>query len=139
MVSLKNIIVVICFLNINDIFVWAWMLRVLYIMHCCWLLTFCPFLRVVVCFNCLMLDVIFLMHAFLVVLAFYFSVWVTFLFHFMQCGYVWFIVYCRLLATFAFHLSLNWELPFKRVVRTDTLRESVRSMLITHHLFSWDL
>lgn len=45
----------------------------------------------------------------------------------------------RLLASFAFHLSTNWELPQKRVLRSDKLRQGVRDMLITHHLFSWDL
>ncbi|KAL8610310.1 hypothetical protein ACOMHN_062042 [Nucella lapillus] len=46
---------------------------------------------------------------------------------------------CRLMASFAFHLSCNWELPQKRVLRSDKLRQGVRDMLITHHLFSWDL
>ena len=43
------------------------------------------------------------------------------------------------MASFAFHLSTNWELPQKRVMRSDKLRQGVRDMLIAHHLFSWDL
>nr|KAG5709500.1 hypothetical protein BaRGS_023182 [Batillaria attramentaria] len=45
----------------------------------------------------------------------------------------------RLLAAFAFNLSLTWELPQKKVLRSEKLRQGVRDMLITHHLFSWDL
>ncbi|XP_052825542.1 small G protein signaling modulator 3 homolog isoform X2 [Octopus bimaculoides] len=44
----------------------------------------------------------------------------------------------RILSQFAFNLSLDWELP-KKKVPPDGLREGVRDMLIKHHLFSWDL
>ncbi|XP_077979696.1 small G protein signaling modulator 3 homolog [Glandiceps talaboti] len=43
----------------------------------------------------------------------------------------------RILSKFAFNLSQDYELPRKEV--SAPLKESVRDMLVKHHLFSWDL
>nr|XP_006821156.1 PREDICTED: small G protein signaling modulator 3 homolog [Saccoglossus kowalevskii] len=43
----------------------------------------------------------------------------------------------RVLSKFSFNLTLNWELPKKEI--SAPLKESVRDMLVKHHLFSWDL
>uniref|UniRef100_A0A0B7AAI0 Small G protein signaling modulator 3 n=1 Tax=Arion vulgaris TaxID=1028688 RepID=A0A0B7AAI0_9EUPU len=45
----------------------------------------------------------------------------------------------RILAEFSFNLSMNWELPRKRLPRRVTLRDGVCDMLIQHHLFSWEI
>lgn len=45
----------------------------------------------------------------------------------------------RLLAQFAFNLSVDWEIPKRKIPKKDSLKESVRDMLVKHHLFSWDL
>ncbi|XP_055874736.1 small G protein signaling modulator 3-like isoform X4 [Biomphalaria glabrata] len=45
----------------------------------------------------------------------------------------------RLLASFAFNLSMNWELPKKKSKQRSDLKDGVCDMLIQHHLFSWDL
>jgi len=50
-----------------------------------------------------------------------------------------FCVLCRLLAQFAFSLSLDWELAKRRQRLADDIKVTVRDMLVTHHLFSWQL
>jgi len=49
-----------------------------------------------------------------------------------------FVVY-RILAQFAFSLSLDWELAKRRQRLVDDMKVTVRDMLVTHHLFSWEL
>ncbi|XP_033125705.1 small G protein signaling modulator 3 homolog isoform X2 [Anneissia japonica] len=44
----------------------------------------------------------------------------------------------RVLSNFAFNLSQDWEIPVKKEGGVP-LKDSVRDMLIKHHLFSWDL
>ncbi|XP_065183690.1 small G protein signaling modulator 3-like isoform X2 [Sycon ciliatum] len=44
----------------------------------------------------------------------------------------------RLLAAYSFKLSLDWEISSSPQV-SQPLKDSVRDMLIKHHLFSWDL
>lgn len=45
----------------------------------------------------------------------------------------------RILSQFAFNLNPDWELPLKRGVESQPLKDGVRDMLVKHHLFSWDL
>jgi len=66
--------------------------------------------------------------------------------HFQPWSFVrspgWVQIKCelRLLAQFAFALSLDAELPPRARPALDRpLREGVRDMLVKHHLFSWDL
>ncbi|KHJ42638.1 TBC domain protein [Trichuris suis] len=54
----------------------------------------------------------------------------------------WIQVKCelRVLAQFMFHLSSGWELPAnQRRLGDQPIRESVREMLVKHHLFSWEM
>lgn len=44
----------------------------------------------------------------------------------------------RMLAAFGFNLDYNHELQ-KRKNPVKTVTESVKDILITHHLFSWEL
>ena len=53
------------------------------------------------------------------------------------CCDVAFLVF-RSLCRFAFSLSLDWELPRKKLFFED-MKVSVREMLVRHHLFSWEL
>lgn len=45
----------------------------------------------------------------------------------------------RILSQFAFNLNPDWELPAKKGVQSQPLKDGVRDMLVKHHLFSWDL
>lgn len=45
----------------------------------------------------------------------------------------------RILSQFAFNLNPDWELPPKKGVDSQPLKDGVRDMLVKHHLFSWDL
>ncbi|XP_062614962.1 small G protein signaling modulator 3 homolog isoform X1 [Saccostrea cucullata] len=46
----------------------------------------------------------------------------------------------RLLAQFAFNLSMDWELPVrKKKAPTYSITKSVQDILIKHHLFSWEI
>jgi hypothetical protein len=48
----------------------------------------------------------------------------------------------RLLSKFSFNLNPDWELMVaggKKEELTTPLQEGVKDMLVTHHLFSWDL
>jgi len=49
-----------------------------------------------------------------------------------------FVVY-RILSQFAFSLSVDWELAKRRQRLADDMKVTVRDMLVTHHLFSWEL
>uniref|UniRef100_A0A5S6PZI2 RUN and TBC1 domain-containing protein 3 n=1 Tax=Trichuris muris TaxID=70415 RepID=A0A5S6PZI2_TRIMR len=54
----------------------------------------------------------------------------------------WVQVKCelRVLAQFMFYLSSGWELPAnQRRLGGQPIRESVREMLVKHHLFSWEM
>ena len=44
----------------------------------------------------------------------------------------------RLLSKFSFNLNPEWELDGKKD-EAQPIQEGVKDMLITHHLFSWDL
>jgi len=45
----------------------------------------------------------------------------------------------RILAQFPFNLSLDWELPRRQQRIVDSMKCTVREMLVMHHLFSWEL
>lgn len=45
----------------------------------------------------------------------------------------------RILSQFAFNLNPDWELPPRKGVESQPLKDGVRDMLVKHHLFSWDL
>lgn len=45
----------------------------------------------------------------------------------------------RILSQFAFNLNPDWELPPKKGIESQPLKDGVRDMLVKHHLFSWDL
>lgn len=44
----------------------------------------------------------------------------------------------RLLSKFSFNLNADWEL-YERKDDQKNIQEGVKDMLVTHHLFSWDL
>ncbi|XP_026472508.1 small G protein signaling modulator 3-like isoform X1 [Ctenocephalides felis] len=58
-----------------------------------------------------------------------------------MCSPGWVQVKCelRILSQFAFNLNPDWELPVKKDIQTQPLKDGVRDMLVKHHLFSWDL
>lgn len=45
----------------------------------------------------------------------------------------------RILSQFSFNLNPDYELPTKKSVNTEPLKQGVAEMLVKHHLFSWDL
>lgn len=45
----------------------------------------------------------------------------------------------RILSQFSFNLNPDYELPAKKSVNTEPLKQGVAEMLVKHHLFSWDL
>jgi small G protein signaling modulator 3 len=45
----------------------------------------------------------------------------------------------RILSQFSFNLNPDYELPAKKNVNSEPLKQGVAEMLIKHHLFSWDL
>jgi hypothetical protein len=45
----------------------------------------------------------------------------------------------RILSQFSFNLNPDYELPVKKDVKSQPLKQGVAEMLVKHHLFSWDL
>lgn len=45
----------------------------------------------------------------------------------------------RILSQFSFNLNPDYELPAKKDVQSQPLKQDVADMLVKHHLFSWDL
>lgn len=45
----------------------------------------------------------------------------------------------RILSQFSFNLNPDYELPAKKSVKNEPLKQGVAEMLVKHHLFSWDL
>lgn len=45
----------------------------------------------------------------------------------------------RILSQFSFNLNPDYELPVKKDVTSQPLKQGVAEMLVKHHLFSWDL
>ncbi|KAK5639179.1 hypothetical protein RI129_011671 [Pyrocoelia pectoralis] len=45
----------------------------------------------------------------------------------------------RILSQLSFNLNPDWELPVKKDVNNQPLKDGVRDMLVKHHLFSWDI
>jgi small G protein signaling modulator 3 len=45
----------------------------------------------------------------------------------------------RILSQFSFNLNPDYELPTKKSVNAEPLKQGVAEMLVKHHLFSWDL
>jgi len=45
----------------------------------------------------------------------------------------------RILSQFSFNLNPDYEIPAKRDIQSQPLKQGVADMLVKHHLFSWDL
>lgn len=45
----------------------------------------------------------------------------------------------RILSQLSFNLNPDWELPTKKGINNQPLKDGVRDMLVKHHLFSWDI